>query len=319
MIKNTTIILLVLFIIFVIVISLIFSKKITKTISLNSIFNDLIVNEFFDEETLHNFLYDIIKIHQELISKYIQEHNLKENDIIMVFTGGNMIKMSNNKLFYNMSDDIIERLHNADCLGEDFTIIVNPDIYATIPSINDDLAELSYNAQYRVREKIMNDPTKYLRFMKEPRIIQKDILNKYLLLINYDKISFDTIDSKGSYGSKYQKINDKMIIHNKTTLIKPKILNTLPSNPNMIYLEDNRFENKRYNIVKMSANFTIERGNEIKNIGGNLVCIRIGKYLENLYDNIDKNIQKYNIYIGNKILEFTSYSIEYLKLLSREI
>lgn len=309
---------------------------------------DLVVNEFFDEEGLYNFLSDIIIDHNEAIEKYKSKNGLNPKDIMFLFKGGNVLRMVGNEFLYQLPSSVAERLKSKykpffKRSDADFGIYVNPEVLKKIPKIYDEMAELTYEVQYHLREKFSLDPTRYFKFMKLSRSMQSKILNNYLSKlqnanslttenskwknVKINKLMFDTISSDGNYSSNYQPINDKLITFGKnedSIIIAPKFYLGEIVQPHPLYINDNRAlkfckeENCdvpiNFDLVRTKINFSFDTSNGVKSIGGELIDVSIGKdvSIKHFYENVNENIEEYTLNLNDNSLTFTSYSIKYL-------
>jgi len=282
---------------------------------------DIVNDDILDYQDLYNFLYIISSIYIDVINDYIKQQNLKSDDIVFVFKGGNIFKLIGEQ-FWNYlpgkaSEFIIE--HYKDFLKRsdiDFTIYINPalekfDLYF------EELTYISYLIQILIRKILTHNKSICFTWFRYNKPFKQKILLKWLeKLKTSNSINDDT--NKIFYNNKFQNINlinDKAVKSTKPYIKQnDKIIEyTNDKTQKMLYEIDSLDSeflytsiNKalefsmgdlitKFNLIRTKINFNItmidSKTQIVKKfpIGGELIDVSIGhkidKELEHLFHN----------------------------------
>ena len=81
---------------------------------------DIVTNYILDENELYNLLFIIHTFYNDCIDYYIQQKNLKPDDIIFLFKGGNIFKIIANKFWSELPNkECINLLKNINLILKD--------------------------------------------------------------------------------------------------------------------------------------------------------------------------------------------------------
>lgn len=147
---------------------------------------DIVTNYILDEKELYNLLYIIHTFYNDCIDYYIQKKNLKSDDIIFLFKGGNIFKIIANKFWSELPNkamykfiDIYKSYFKRSDL--DFGIYVNPDLSM---SIVEDITIISYKLQLLISEILLTHKEICFKWFKYNDKYKQEILQNLLLDIN---------------------------------------------------------------------------------------------------------------------------------------
>ena len=147
---------------------------------------DIVTNYILDENELYNLLYIIHTFYNDCIDYYIQQKNLKPDDIIFLFKGGNIFKIIANKFWselpnkamYKFIEEYKSYFKRSDL---DFGIYINPDLSTTI--IND-ITIISYKLQILISEILLTHKEICFKWFKYNNKYKQEILQNLLFDIN---------------------------------------------------------------------------------------------------------------------------------------
>jgi len=292
---------------------------------------DIVNEDILDYQDLYNFLYIISSTYIDVINDYIKKKNLKEDDIIFVFKGGNIFKLIGEQ-FWNYlpgkaAEYVIENykdyLKRSDI---DFTIYINPKL-KEFNLYFEELTYISYLTQILIRKILNHNKSICFTWFRYNKIFKQKILLKWLEKLKTSKsITDDT--NKFFYNNEFYNIsliNDKAITSVKPYIKqKDKITEFTDNRLNKIQYEidsiDSNFLyttinkalefsigdlNTKFNLVRTKINFNMtmidyKTNENIKfPIGGELIDVSIGhkgkwasdKELDHLFDNKNKYLK----------------------------
>ena len=147
---------------------------------------DIVTNYILDENELYNFFFIIHTFYNDCIDYYIQQKNLKPDDIIFLFKGGNIFKIIANKFWselpnkamYKFIEEYKSYFKRSDL---DFGIYINPDLSTTI--IND-ITIISYKLQILISEILLTHKEICFKWFKYNNKYKQEILQNLLFDIN---------------------------------------------------------------------------------------------------------------------------------------
>ena len=176
---------------------------------------DIVTNYILDEKELYNLLYIIHTFYNDCINYYIQKKNLKSDDIIFLFKGGNIFKLIANKFWselpnkamYKFIDEYNSYFKRSDL---DFSIYVNPDLST---DIIDDITIISYKLQVLISEILLNNKNICFKWFKYNDKYKQQVLENLLFDINNTESLHDS--SSVYYNNKFTNIQfiDQSAIH----------------------------------------------------------------------------------------------------------
>ena len=176
---------------------------------------DIVTNYILDEKELYNLLYIIHTFYNDCINYYIQKKNLKSDDIIFLFKGGNIFKLIANKFWselpnkamYKFIDEYNSYFKRSDL---DFSIYVNPDLST---DIIDDITIISYKLQVLISEILLTHKNICFKWFKYNDKYKQEILENLLFDINNTESLHDS--SSVYYNNKFTNIQfiDQSAIH----------------------------------------------------------------------------------------------------------
>lgn len=182
---------------------------------------DIVTNYILDEKELYNLLYIITTFYNDSINYYIQQKNLKSDDIIFIFKGGNIFKLIAqkfwselpNKAMYKLINEYKSYFKRSDL---DFGIYVNPDLSM---NVIDDITVISYKIQLLISEILLTNKNICFKWFKYNDKYKQEILKNLLFDINNTQSLHDS--SSIYYNNKFSNIQffDQSAIYTKNSYI----------------------------------------------------------------------------------------------------
>ena len=147
---------------------------------------DIVTNYILDEKELYNLLYIINIFYNDCIDYYIQQKNLKSDDIIFLFKGGNIFKIIANKFWSELPNKAMYKFINEyksyfKRSDLDFGIYINPNLSM---NIIDDITIISYKLQVLISEILLTHKEICFKWFKYNDNYKKEILQNLLFDIN---------------------------------------------------------------------------------------------------------------------------------------
>ena len=147
---------------------------------------DIVTNYILDENELYNLLYIIHTFYNDCIDYYIQQKNLKSDDIIFLFKGGNIFKIIANKFWSELPNKAMYKFINEyksyfKRSDLDFGIYINPDLSM---NIIDDITIISYKLQVLISEILLTHKEICFKWFKYNDKYKQEILQNLLFNIN---------------------------------------------------------------------------------------------------------------------------------------
>lgn len=148
----------------------------------------IIVKEFFKTpETLFNFFkLAYLSINSE-VANYKKQNSLKEDAIVVIFKGGNVLRMIAKTLFDRVSpearDILVEKydpyVQRSDA---DFSILIDFNKLNNLDyeKVRSDIVELSYNTLNKLRSEFETNPFKYFNLLQLKSEVGSQVLGQYL-------------------------------------------------------------------------------------------------------------------------------------------
>jgi len=196
---------------------------------LKNFFTDFVNNHILDEHNLYNLLYIINKLYNDTIKKYIKKNNLKDDDILFIFKGGNIFKLVAEKFWselpnqamYKLIDEYKKYFKRSDL---DFGIYINPKLNKSI-IITKEITIISYKIQLIINEIIFNNKNIFLKWFKYNNSYQNSIIEYELNNLNKLDILSDNLSTY--YNNKFTNIhfitNSRNYINQHDALIEYSI------------------------------------------------------------------------------------------------
>lgn len=140
------------------------------------------------DDLLVKFLHFVSHNYEINIEQFIKKHNLKSNDIVFIYKGGNVLRMIILKYLNNFPGTIKDffMAQYKDILGKsdaDFQIYVNKNI-SNYDYIHSEIQKLSFTILMKLRDEFIKSPSSYFQFSQINSIQQKIILQQYLDKLN---------------------------------------------------------------------------------------------------------------------------------------
>lgn len=175
---------------------------------LKNFFTDFVNNHILDEHNLYNLLYIINKLYNDTIKKYIKKNNLKDDDILFIFKGGNIFKLVAEKFWnelpnqamYKLIDEYKAYFKRSDL---DFGIYINPKLTKSI-IITKEITIISYKIQLIINEIIFNNKNIFLKWFKYNSSYQNSIFEYELDKLNKLDVLSDNLSPY--YNNKFTNI-----------------------------------------------------------------------------------------------------------------
>jgi len=147
---------------------------------------DIVTNYILDEKELYNLLYIIHTFYNDCIDYYIEQKNLKSDDIIFLFKGGNIFKIIANKFWSELPNKAMYKFINEyksyfKRSDLDFGIYINPDLSM---NIIDDITIISYKLQVLISEILLTHKEICFKWFKYNDKYKQEILQNLLFDIN---------------------------------------------------------------------------------------------------------------------------------------
>lgn len=291
---------------------------------LKDFFTKFIVDKLFTEKGLYNFLFLINEIYVYTLQLYCQKKNIKQDDIIFIFKGGNIMRMISNEFKLFIPGYIMRNLNNfyEDYFKRsdaDFGILINP-FLKDFDDIYDDITGLSYYILTDLIEVLLGkNITMFLNWFNYNHDYKKTILKDY-----FDRIKDVDISKNETWKSRT--IEDIGFID----VTANDILKNILKQSNLIIRNRERYNTKtdtfiwghgekkdylytsynesisfnieketiKFNLTRTKINFNVlysdsDKKIHTKNIGGELIDVSISHKDDTQYLKFYKNIQDY--------------------------
>tara|TARA_Y100000741_G_C18246689_1_gene555771 strand:+ start:10 stop:1914 length:1905 start_codon:yes stop_codon:yes gene_type:complete len=298
---------------------------------LKNLATDFVNSQVLSFSGSYNFMYIIWKYHNIAINKYIQIKNLKHNDIIFVYKGGNFLSKIAKTYWEKLPDTAVRFLINKyrqyfKKSDMDYSIYINPllDNYDTIYT---DINYISFLIQLQIKDKFLINPTIYFHWYKQNKCYKQTLLDKHLtefflnascfsdpdneVYYNHTPVEliFDDVSSKNNTQYVYKKKPNQIVdfIDRKNKIVSRTDLQT--DNINTIYVaynetiqfEKNITERSFFNLIRSKFNFNLVLKNNttnietLHNIGGELIDVSIpyrsDSSIHHFFENINEFIK----------------------------
>jgi ribosomal protein S18 len=162
------------------------------------IMTDLTTTHFLkSEQNVANFIELIFKLMDNSIDYYKKKSNIRPNDIIFIYKGGNALKSIYLKYLYETAgvsaDEMYSVFHRYFKKSDaDFQIYINPNLSATKwDKVYNDMIDLSYLVVNRVRMIFQLYISEYFDYYGYNDDVQKKLLDEYLNKLNKTDIPED--------------------------------------------------------------------------------------------------------------------------------
>lgn len=309
-------------------ISTISKELVDKKKPLKNLATDFVVNEFFrSAESLYLFLDIVHSVYRAALDRYQHEKGLKQNDLIFMFKGGNILRFIANEFLNEFPKGSIEEIQNYYSIffkrsDNDFSILINPHI-ADYDTVYLEIATLSYLLQNYLRKIFLANMLDFFDYPKYNPEYKQEILSKYLE-------NLKSIDEK--YTKFYPQVNlssdegrDFLERYNDSDKIAVAKLNNSGSifkithNFALDFIDGSGLRVK-FELTRMKIYFVAEtEDGETTSFGGELIDVSIPhrdqRSVYHFFEDISKNISTYTLKYSRddagKIV-FLSSSISYL-------
>lgn len=310
---------------------------------LKNFFTDVVTEYILDSDKLFNLLYLINTLYTTTINKYILCNNLKDDDIIFIFKGGNVFKLIAEKFWMELPNQAMYKFiseykpyfKKSDL---DFSIYINPNLNIKILS---EITLISYHIQLIISDILHKNKNLFFKWFKYNKNYQKCLLDKLLIDLNklnilqdensiyynkkFDKIDFDISNNYENQKNKYitflneneditslEDLDNNSIVsqniktNNNTDFMYTSINNALKIHTNNRVLE--------FNLTRTKINFNIYLNNNNLFIGGELIDVSIGHDIaaEKFYKNKKKYLDTIKLNKNDESFSINIYSYNYL-------
>jgi len=228
---------------------------------LKGICTDIVVNDFFkSEECLYNFLLLVYSSFEDKINDYKRKYKLQETDIFFTFKGGNILRIVYKELLLELPNAVASHLKDYykkffKRSDADFSIYINPTL-KNYDEVYDTMMKIAYDLQIKIRDIMLDNPTKYFDYFKYNNEFCQEILQKYLNDFN----NANSFKDKKNYKYHGGAVENLTFIHNSSS------------------------EKQNYNYI---SDFIIEDGNNDKE----LFKSDIGNNTTPLYISLNKTLE----------------------------
>ena len=312
---------------------------------IEGLLTSFVTEEFFtNARHLYNFFNTIQTEFHDALSAYKYKNNFADTSIIFVFKGGNVLRIVERDVLRELPGIVSSLLFDEYFIDfsrsdADFSIYVDPYIVQyndnLLRNVHDEILQLSFEVQERLRRKFILDAYKYFSFcelnrnMREQKIlnlIRKINESKSMKIDKENKLFYDTrVIGIGLMGEVYEieeekdpntflmngTIRDKFIIRGKNDDI---VRYFSGSSKNAIYLSyndslkfwapSNRVQ-KNFYLSRTKVGFSLlivqnknSNVHRVQNIGGELIDVSIVREkseLVSFFGNLSSNLRVYKM------------------------
>lgn len=285
----------------------------------NNYYND-VFNEFFLKKKLDYFHF--IKLAEntlsELLNIYLEKHNLKKNDVVLVFSSDNFFKIVADEFTLMLPNTLKEKIQDQfntyfNMTYPEFTILINDNL-KNKTKIKADLSYLVYGVLNLIRDHIDENNTKYFDYFRYNKMYRHMILNNIKNQLNdkYYKFMIDNINNiyfqndmakKDTY--KYNNAVDNYVFSHDNSL-KQTHIHQNKSSCISIDINDINHDVTKQKLI-FNFNYSIKSPDSIVS---NIEYAFFGVNVE-YKQTIKSNIQNYNFILNKElILKFNGYKLD---------
>jgi hypothetical protein len=310
---------------------------------LKNFFTDVVIEHILDSDKLFNLLYLINTLYTTTINKYIVCNDLKDDDIIFIFKGGNVFKLIAEKFWMELPNQAMYKFiseykpyfKKSDL---DFSIYINPDLNIKVLT---EITLISYHIQLVISDILYKNKNLFFKWFKYNKNYQKCLLNKLLIDLNkltilkdensiyynkkFDKIDFNISNNYENQKNKYITFlneneditsledldNNSIVSQNIKTTNNTEFMYTSINNALKIHTNNRVLE---FNLTRTKINFNIYLNNNNLFIGGELIDVSIGHDVatEKFYKNKKKYLDTIQLNKNDESFNINIYSYNYL-------
>ena len=310
---------------------------------LKNFFTDVVTEHILDSDKLFNLLYLINTLYTTTINKYILCNDLKDDDIIFIFKGGNVFKLIAEKFWMELPNQAMYKFiseykpyfKKSDL---DFSIYINPDLNIKVLK---EITLISYHIQLVISDILHKNKNLFFKWFKYNKNYQKCLLNKLLIDLNklnilkdensiyynkkFDKIDFNISNNYENQKNKYITFlneneditsledldNNSIVSQNIKTTNNTEFMYTSINNALKIHTNNRVLE---FNLTRTKINFNIYLNNNNLFIGGELIDVSIGHDVatEKFYKNKKKYLDTIQLNKNDESFNINIYSYNYL-------
>ena len=310
---------------------------------LKNFFTDVVTEHILDSDKLFNLLYLINTLYTTTINKYIVCNDLKDDDIIFIFKGGNVFKLIAEKFWMELPNQAMYKFiseykpyfKKSDL---DFSIYINPDLNIKVLK---EITLISYHIQLVISDILHKNKNLFFKWFKYNKNYQKCLLNKLLIDLNklnilkdensiyynkkFDKIDFNISNNYENQKNKYITFlneneditsledldNNSIVSQNIKTTNNTDFMYTSINNALKIHTNNRVLE---FNLTRTKINFNIYLNNNNLFIGGELIDVSIGHDVatEKFYRNKKKYLDTIQLNKNDESFNINIYSYNYL-------
>lgn len=174
-----------------------------------------IVNEFFtSEKVLFNFLQLVYQTMESKLDAFKEEHNLDDAAVLLMFKGGNVLRMVARQFIAMLpkeAQSILEQAYDGiySRSDADFSVLIDPDRINNLnyEDTRDKLIKITYEALNEIREDFSEHPQRYFSFLGfMPQAKKVATLNNYFAKLGDDKALLADPNNSNWYQAQIEKM-----------------------------------------------------------------------------------------------------------------
>ncbi len=272
----------------------------------------------------YNFMYTIWKVHVLVLDYYKYINNIKKNDIVFLFKGGDYLSKLAKTFWTSLPSHAVryliseyEKYFKKSDL--DYTIYINPNL-DNYDVVYKDISHLAFKIQDIIRELLLNNRFLVFHWFKYNGKFQSYILNEYLKKMVAEEtvtndpenteyynnkilnLFFDNV-SAFSENTNYDMRNDQVVKYDDSKNIIRRDIYTknkghayITFNEALEFIGDDRIV--KFNLIRTKMNFNIkfEKDGEIRyeHLGGEFIDVSIphktDSNIEHFFDDYDSHV-----------------------------
>lgn len=170
-----------------------------------NVLTELVTNEFIkSSEQILNFLKLVCNSYNEAISIYLKNKNMKSDDILFIYKGGNIMRFIFNEVLKEYPKHVADKIQQyfSDSFKRsdaDFGIYIRPTIN-NYQQVYLELTNLVFLIQNQIRNVFMSDLSKWFEFYRLNTAERQKILEKYTNKLNETSV---VMENKAGFHGKF--------------------------------------------------------------------------------------------------------------------
>jgi len=285
---------------------------------------DVVNQQIISFNGSYNFMYVIWKVHVLTLDYYRYINNIKENDIVFLFKGGDYLSKLAKTFWTSLPSRAVRYLTSEyekyfKKSDLDYSIYINPNLN-NYDIIYKDISYIAFKIQDIIRDLLLTNKYIVFHWFKYNNNFKSYILNEYLKkMVNEDPVTndpenteyyenkilnlfFDNI-SAFSENTKYDMRNDQVVRYDKSKNIIRRDIYTknkghayITFNEALEFVGDDRIV--KFNLIRTKMNFNIkfEKNGKIRyeHIGGEFIDVSIphktDSNIAHFFDDYDSHV-----------------------------